>query len=98
MDEKWAPGYREAELDGAPPPHGWIQWKGTDVCIDIRCVCGASGHFDAEFLYHIKCSRCGRKYEVGCVVKLYEHSEESAKRVEARPGGFTWPTFGGPDD
>ena len=21
-------------------PHGWIQWKGTGVCMDVHCKCG----------------------------------------------------------
>jgi hypothetical protein len=51
-------------------PHGWIQWKGTDVCIDIYCECGDHGHVDDEFFYHYQCHACGRRYEVGCNVAL----------------------------
>lgn len=36
-------------------PFGWIQWKGTNVCIDLHCECGAHGHVDAEFLYFVRC-------------------------------------------
>ena len=43
-------------------PHGWIQWKGTDVCMDIYCHCGYHSHIDAEFAYHVKCPKCGRVY------------------------------------
>lgn len=39
-------------------PHGWIQWKGTDVCMDIHCKCGFHGHVDAEFAYFVKCLEC----------------------------------------
>lgn len=57
-------------------PHGWIQWKGTNVCMDIHCPCGTRGHVDAEFFYHYKCSGCGKVYAVGQNVKLIELTEE----------------------
>lgn len=44
-------------------PYGWIQWKGTSVCMDVHCQCGYHGHIDADFLYYIKCSKCGQIYE-----------------------------------
>ncbi len=34
---------------------GWIQWKGTDVCIDLHCVCGNNGHVDGDFMYEVQC-------------------------------------------
>ncbi len=40
-------------------PHAWIQWKGTDVCADIRCDCGRLGHIDAGFAYSVRCA-CGK--------------------------------------
>jgi hypothetical protein len=43
--------------------HGWIQWKGTDVCMDVYCKCGHHSHIDSDFTYHIKCSNCGQVYE-----------------------------------
>jgi hypothetical protein len=51
-------------------PHGWIQWKGTEVCIDLHCECGHHGHFDGEFFYFYSCPKCDKKYAVGSVVKL----------------------------
>lgn len=51
---------------------GWIQWKGTQVCMDVHCACGAHGHIDAEFAYFLKCAHCGRVYATGEVVKLIE--------------------------
>lgn len=33
----------------ADQPHGWIQWKGTNVCLDYHCVCG---FFLFLFLHH----------------------------------------------
>lgn len=53
---------------------GWgstfIQWKGTDVCIDIVCPCGASFHYDGDFLYSYLCPACGNTYVLGTEVTL----------------------------
>lgn len=43
-------------------PHGWIQWRGTNVCMDVHCMCGELTHIDDEFVYHVKCGNCGRVY------------------------------------
>lgn len=53
-------------------PHGWIQWKGTDVCIDIHCECGELSHFDGEFMYVIQCPSCKRKYFANGHIQLIE--------------------------
>jgi hypothetical protein len=61
-------------------PHGWIQWKGTDVCIDLYCECGEHCHYDGDFLYFFICPQCDRLWEVGTHVPIYEVS--GAKREE----------------
>ena len=53
-------------------PHCWIQWKGTDVCMDIHCECGELTHVDAEFAYFVECCECHRKYFVNGHVQLIE--------------------------
>jgi hypothetical protein len=63
---------KHPSIDFEKDAHGWIQWKGTQVCIDITCKCGESYHLDEEFMYHVKCSKCGRLYECGGNIKLYE--------------------------
>lgn len=79
--------------------HGWIQWKGTDVCMDIHCVCGELGHVDADFCYYVKCSACGRIYETNGHVKLHEISEVPEGHVEARATEVEveWPGTSHPD-
>jgi len=57
---------------------GSIQWKGTDVCMDIHCVCGAQAHFDGDFLYYYECAHCGRLFAVGRWVRFVELSGEHA--------------------
>lgn len=57
-------------------PHGWIQWKGTGVCMDVHCKCGEMTHVDADFCYHIKCCHCGTVYAVNGHVEFIELIEE----------------------
>ena len=57
------------DTDYGDTPHGWIQWKETDVCINLHCPCGYHGHVDGEFFYVYRC-RCGQMYTVGANVKL----------------------------
>lgn len=61
---------------------GWIQWKGTDVCMDIHCTCGQHDHIDADFFYHYQCSGCGQKYAVGQNVKMIPLTDEQASNHE----------------
>jgi len=59
-------------------PYIWIQWKGTNVCCDISCDCGASLHFDGDFLYFFKCPSCGQVWEVGTHVPIYKVNDNRA--------------------
>ena len=64
---KWT---KRPDVDPKPAyPHGWIQWKGTDACMDIRCECGALHHFDGYFGYTLRLP-CGRVVHVAQHVKL----------------------------
>lgn len=48
----------------------FVQWKGTDVCMDIYCVCGVHGHFDGYFAYALKCPKCGTVFGMDCNPKV----------------------------
>lgn len=50
----------------------FIQWKGTDVCMDFWCKCGGGGHFDGYFAYTIKCPDCGAVYQLKSSVEMTE--------------------------
>ena len=63
-------------------PYGWIQWKGTNVCVDIHCKCGKLCHFDGDFMYHIKCKHCGRVYECDGHIELRELNFEPENTIE----------------
>ena len=57
-------------------PCAFIQWKGTRVCMDFYCPCGASDHFDTDFAYFVRCSVCGKVYEMSAMVEAREAKPE----------------------
>jgi hypothetical protein len=57
-------------------PHGWIQWKGTEVCMDVYCKCGKLIHIDDNFVYHIKCPYCNTVYMCNGHIELIELEKE----------------------
>ena len=62
--------------DLAGTPHGWIQFKGTELCMDVHCHCGQLTHIDGMFIYHVKCVSCGRMYQINAHVELIEIEKE----------------------
>lgn len=62
----------KAGEDYSGKPHGWIQWKGTSVCMDVYCACGYHSHIDAEFAYHVECPVCRRVYACNGHIELIE--------------------------
>lgn len=63
------------------PPSASIQWKGTDVCLDFYCDCGAQSHFDGYFCYAIQCAQCGKIYGLRPEIKLVEIHKDVAVGV-----------------
>lgn len=61
---------------------GWIQWKGTQACMDVHCKCGAHMHIDAGFAYYIECPYCNTVYSCDPNIHFVELTETQA--VEAR--------------
>ena len=58
-------------------PHAWIQWKGTDVCMEVYCKCGNSMHIDGLFAYNIECNKCGTIYMCNGHIELIEIKDSS---------------------
>ena len=42
----------------------FMQWKGTDACLDLNCDCGTSSHVDGLFAYYVRCPGCLSIYEM----------------------------------
>lgn len=57
-------------MTGWTRPSVFIQYKGTDICLDFHCTCDAEdepagmGHYDGYHAYALQCGRCGRIYEM----------------------------------
>lgn len=66
-----------------PTPNCFIQYKGTDICMDFHCSCGDYGHIDAEFAYFIKCNSCGAIFEMPWHVYPRQLSEEEVKNFNS---------------
>ncbi len=66
------------------PSYGWIQWKGTDVCVDLHCACGEQTHYDGDFLYYWVCPYCDRLWEMGTHISRYEVATEHRSAVLER--------------
>ncbi len=62
--------------------YGWIQWKGTKVCMDLMCHCGHAGHVDGDFFYYYRCQACGRLFAVGQNIRLIPLTDEQTKTAE----------------
>lgn len=69
---------REAKPEDGKPA-AWLQWKGTDACMDVFCVCGALGHLDGSYSYRIVCSACGRTYWANGHIELIPLTDEEVK-------------------
>ena len=54
------------DTDIALESHAFVQWKGTDLCMDFLCVCGAKCHFDGYFANLVECPHCARQWEMPC--------------------------------
>ena len=80
-------------------PDAFIQWKGTDACIDVYCTCGEQFHFDGYFAYELTCGACGQTYELPNTLRV--HPVEPSRglhlvfddREVIQPGEFDvpWP-------
>jgi hypothetical protein len=51
----------------------FIQWKGTDVCMDLHCPkCGYHNHYDGFFGYAVECCKCKAVWKMNCYVTFRE--------------------------
>lgn len=62
----------EQEMSPFTKPGVGIQWKGTDICGDFHCKCGAHGHVDDYFCYYYRCSQCDALYALPHWIGLRE--------------------------
>jgi hypothetical protein len=75
-----------------PLPRAFIQWKGTDVCMDFHCECGQHYHIDAEFAYAVKCVKCDAVWEMPSILfpRRVEASRSPVIKTEVDADGDGW--------
>lgn len=75
-----APAAARADFIDQEPvlPYAFLQWKGTDVCFDFHCACGADLHFDGYFAYNVECGQCHAVWEMPCFLHPRRAAEGSA--------------------
>jgi hypothetical protein len=89
------PGEPCAKARGTFEPHPetdasmFIQWKGTDVCLDFHCPCqpeetAYAFHFDGDFAYYLQCPKCLAVYEMGTQVKARKIDPEQIPDIEPK--------------
>lgn len=83
MTDKKSPYEYQREVDPHPEDgtHTFLQWQGTNVCMDFYCKCGDTMHFDNYSLFFVQCSACKTKYIMSTYVRAIEvppHLDEEA--------------------
>lgn len=69
-DRAWKPKQSEPSL--------WIQWSGSNVCVDFYCSCGAMPHIDAKFRDYLRCIECNAFYYVNPHVEIIPLNERES--------------------
>jgi len=54
--------YKNEELEYGQPLSTFVQWKGTNLCMDWFCEDGHQNHWDGFFANEIECKTCNKKY------------------------------------
>ena len=65
-----------------PSSNAFIQFKGTDICMDLHCKCGYHNHFDGYFAHRVKCSKCGVVYAISPYPKIIEIADKGDSLLE----------------
>jgi len=83
-DELWS---RQTALYKGKP-HGFVQWQGTTVCMDLWCEeCKSSTHFCGQgFTFAVSCAACGRAYFVNPHVEMVLMTKEEEAHWQAGSG------------
>ena len=54
----------------------FIQWKGSDVTMEVECLCGESFAKTGEFAYQADCPHCCRHYQVDSHMRISNATPE----------------------
>lgn len=50
--------------------YAFIQYKNTDICVDIECLCGESFHYDGYFAYYLQCPNCNQIFKLNTHIEI----------------------------
>lgn len=50
----------------------FIQYKGSEICIDMYCSCGKDSHFDGDFARYVRCPYCQKVWELNSHITTTE--------------------------
>ena len=91
-EQRWWKVYCEAmeRKRPTPEPSASIQWKGTDVCMDVRCECGARYHIDGEFCQFVKCPKCEKTFVCVPDIQLLEVPNDEDDPLPMTLTGEAW--------
>jgi len=70
---------KNEEIKYGEPLSTFIQWKGTDLCMDWFCEDGHQNHWDGYFAYEIECETCSKKYYPNSSVMLNKEKPDFMK-------------------
>lgn len=86
-DNPVTPGAPMEEPDPDPAPlMAFVQWKGTDVCMDVPCSCGTTFHVDGMGAFAVQCPNCGEAFASPSYVRLHQVPRGSATWRDAMLG------------
>lgn len=63
--------------------NNFVQWKGTDICMDFHCECGHHNHYDGFFAYYVKCAGCEQVYKMDESIKMQRVYDENLDPIES---------------
>lgn len=73
------------DLNAPHPGRAFIQWKGTDVCMDLHCPkCEHHNHYDGMFCYFVQCAKCRTVFEMNCFVAFRPMLAKDANNYSAK--------------
>lgn len=62
--------------------NNFIQWKGTNICMDFYCDCGTHNHYDGYFGHHVKCKGCKQVYKMDTKIMMEKVYDSNCKALE----------------
>ena len=64
--------------------HVFLQFKNTDICIDIYCTCGEQCHYDGYFARFVKCAYCGQMWIIPHLIPITVMTSDHPDYAHAR--------------